>query len=110
MGCMLDTEESKTDCMQGTIHGHDVVVVALPVVVQRSSDVTWVAKQLSIDQGLHVCMVLDIEHVPNAHERGVENTSAEARELFSTLLGYEIRVMLLVKVGIWTLWDEQGIT
>jgi hypothetical protein len=55
-------------------------------------------------------MVLDIEHVPNVHERGIENTPAEARELFSTLLGCDFRVMLLVKVGIWTLWDEQGIT
>jgi hypothetical protein len=70
---MLDTEESETDYIQGTIHGHNVIIVALPAGVPRSCDVISVAKQLSIDQHLDACMVLDIEHVPNAHERGMEN-------------------------------------
>jgi hypothetical protein len=70
---MLDAEESETDYIQGTIHGHNVIIVAQPAGVPRSCDVISVAKQLSIDQDLDACMVLDIEHVPNAHERGMEN-------------------------------------
>jgi hypothetical protein len=70
---MLDTEISETDYIRGIIHGHNVIIVALPAGVPRSCDVASVAVQLSINHDLDACMVLDIEHVPDAHDRGMEN-------------------------------------